>query len=117
MQEDWNAPIYAFYKPTPAIGYEGGRRYYEFKCAAKGCKKGIRRYLDTKDAKSTSNMRKHAKNCWGADTVLAADNAKDVGMARDILKQRDSSITAAFERVGKGKVTYSHRQHTKTETK
>ena len=33
------------------------------------------------------------------------------------LKNVDSSITAAFERVAKSKVTYSHRQHTKTEAR
>ena len=31
--------------------------------------------------------------------------------------KRTGSITAAFERKGKGKITYSHRQHTKMETK
>jgi hypothetical protein len=30
---------------------------------------------------------------------------------------KDGSITAIFERVGKGKVSYSHQQHTKTEAK
>ena len=31
-------------------------------------------------------------------------------------KMRDGSITASFEQKGKGKVTYSHCQHTKAET-
>ncbi|KAG2041220.1 hypothetical protein BDR03DRAFT_809438, partial [Suillus americanus] len=30
---------------------------------------------------------------------------------------RNSSITASFERKGQGKVTYSHHQHTRTETR
>ena len=30
---------------------------------------------------------------------------------------KDRSITAAVEQSGKGKVRYSHRQHTKAETK
>jgi hypothetical protein len=30
---------------------------------------------------------------------------------------KDGSITAVFERLGKSRVTYSHRQHTKTEAK
>ena len=50
----------------------------------------------------------------------AADNAKDVSKAHEkVVKSilQDGSITAAFERTGKGKVTYSHRQHTKAETK
>lgn len=78
----------------------------------------MRRYLDKSDAKSTSNMRKHAKSCWGLETVEAADVMKDVKEARDSMKSmKDGSITAAFKRVGKGKITYSHRQHTKAETK
>ena len=32
------------------------------------------------------------------------------------MKLCDGSITAAFERVGKDKVTYSHRQHTRKES-
>ena len=80
----------------------------------------MRRYLDKSDAKSTSNLRKHAKSCWGAETVEAADRTKDVSEARDSVVKplgKDGSITAIFERVGKGKVTYSHRQHTKAQTK
>jgi len=120
LKKDWNSPVYAFFEPVPNVGHEGGRRYHEFLCAAKGCQKKVQRYLDKKDAKSTSNMRKHAKLCWGADVVEAADRTKNAKEARDsVIKPltKDGSIMAIFERVGKGKVTYSHRQHTKTETK
>jgi len=51
--------------------------------------------------------------------VKEAAAAKDIASARDALKgavQRDGSITAIFERTGKGKVTYSHCQHTNAET-
>ncbi|KAJ3498251.1 hypothetical protein NLJ89_g10242 [Agrocybe chaxingu] len=116
--DNWISPIYAFFNPTPDIGYEKGRRYHEFCCAAKGCRKGVRRYLDKTDAKSTSNMRKHAKTCWGVERVEAADSAANLGEARKMVNSlKDGSITAAFERKGKGRVTYSHRQHTKAETK
>ena len=78
----------------------------------------VRRYLDTSDAKSTSNLRKHAKICWGEEAVAAADQTRDVNAAREALgKVKDGSITEAFERVAKGKVTYSHRQHTTTESR
>jgi len=80
----------------------------------------VRRYLDTTDARSTSNLRKHAKICWTDEVVAHADATKDVKSAREALaglKNVDSSITAAFERVAKSKVTYSHRQHTKTEAR
>jgi len=75
----------------------------------------VHRYLDTGDAKSTSNLCKHAKICWGEEAVAAADNTRDVRAAREALvnsKLVDGSITAAFEQVAKSKVTYSHRQHT-----
>lgn len=80
----------------------------------------VRRYLDTGDAKSTSNLRKHAKICWGEEAVAAADKTRDVRAAREALgkmKLVDSAITAAFERAMNGKVTYSHRQHSTTEAR
>jgi hypothetical protein len=80
----------------------------------------VRRYLDTSDAKSTSNLRKHAKICWTDDIVARADKTKDVKAARAALadlKDVDISITAVFDRLAKSKVTYSHRQHTKTEAR
>ena len=80
----------------------------------------MRRYLDTSDAKSTSNLWKHAKTCWTDDIVALADKTTDMKAAREALanlKNVDISITAAFERVTKSKVSYSHRQHTKTEAR
>jgi hypothetical protein len=63
-------------------------------------------------------MHKHAKICWGVDTVKAASEAKDVTDAREVLaNSKDGSIAAAFKVKGKGKVSYSHKQHTKTQTK
>ena len=60
-------------------------------------------YLDTGDAKSTGNLRKHAKVCWGEEMVAAADQTRHVEAAREALKKRkDGSITEAFERVAKG---------------
>ncbi|KAG2741624.1 hypothetical protein P692DRAFT_201842237 [Suillus brevipes Sb2] len=120
LSKEWVSPIYAFFEPFPIIGHENGRRYYEFRCVAKGCGKRIRRFLDKKDAKSTSNMRKHARTCWGEEVVKAADDAKSCDVARESIVNgilTNGSITASFERKGKGKITYSHRQHTKTETK
>ena len=105
------------------IEYVDGQRCHIFQCGAKSCTqktRGVRRYLDTGDAKSTGNMRKHAKKCWGAEVVAAADKAKSAKevcatTVKGILNPQ--SITAAFERTGKGKVTYSHKQHTKTEAR
>lgn len=118
LMANWNAPIYAFFHPIPTIGHENGRRYHEFHCFAKSCKRSVRRYLDKKDMGSTSNLHKHAKICWGEDTVKAATAVKTAEDAREVLAaSRDGSIAAAFAIKGKGKVTYSHRQHTKAETR
>jgi hypothetical protein len=125
LSKDWNSPIYVFFKPMPSIEYIKERRVHVFECDAKHCKgKGngrmVRRYLDTTDAKSTGNLRKHAKICWGDDVVTAADATRDVLAAREALgkmKLKDGSILEAFQRVAKSKVTYSHRQHTTTESR
>jgi hypothetical protein len=83
------------------------------------CKQQCRRYLDTKDANSTSNLRKHVKNCWSEEALLAAEDAKEVGRARENIRaySKNGSITQAFARVNNKKVTYSTRQHTKVETR
>jgi hypothetical protein len=65
-------------------------------------------------------MRKHVKRCWGDDVVLAADkaaNTNDVHSTTIKGPLNPQSITAAFESKGKGKVMYSHKQHTKTEAR
>jgi Hermes transposase DNA-binding domain len=51
---------------------------------------------------------------------VAADSAKTADELCELIvdgKLKSSTITAAFARQGKGKVTYSHRQHTKTEAR
>lgn len=124
--KQWNTPIYAFFKPTPLIDHIDGRRTHIFECGAKNCMgrgrngRYVRRYLNTTDATSTSNLRRHAKICWSEATVEAAGKTTDVRAARAVLAKsimRDGSITAAFERVAKEKVTFSHRQHTRTESR
>lgn len=121
MSKRWTSPAYTFYESTPTIGYENKRRYHAFKCLNRGCKHTIRRYLDGKDATSTGNMYRHAVTCFGAEAV---DSAKALGTADAARAQRhggagsaSGTITAAFERTGRGKVTYSHKQHSKTEAR
>jgi hypothetical protein len=103
----------------PDIEYNSGQRCHVFRCTAKGCTQRIRRFLDKGDAGSTSNLRKHALACWGEPAVKAVMDLANLKDARESVKgiKETGSITAAFERKGKGKVSYSHRQHTKTETK
>jgi hypothetical protein len=55
LKKDWNAPIYSFFHPVPAVDYDNGHHFHEFACTAKGCQKKICCYLDKADAKSTSN--------------------------------------------------------------
>ena len=127
LVKEWTSPIYAFFQARPSAEIMNGRRCHEFICAATHCKgKGsrpriVRRFLDTGDAKSTSNLRKHAKRCWGADIVEKAADAKDLASIREGLaaakKLKDGSITATFKRQGKGKVTFMVRQHTYQETR
>ena len=65
-------------------------------------------------------MRKHAKRCWGVEIIASADNAKNANDVRDTTIKGildPQMITAAFERQGKDKVTFSHRQHTRTESR
>jgi hypothetical protein len=127
LLKHWNTPVYAFFKPTPAIDHSDGRRAHIFECSAKVCRgKGksprhVRRYLNTSDSTSTSNLRRHAKICWGEDAVAAAGGVKNVYAARAVLAKpslRNGSIAAAFERVGKANLIlpFPTRPHTKTET-
>ena len=116
---------YAFFKPLLIIDYVAGRRTHIFECNAKLCKgkgqngRNIQCYLDTLDVKSTSNLWRHAKVCWGEEAVEAASQTKDVHAAWDPMskaKPKDGSITAVFKRNSKNKIMYSHCQHTKTES-
>ena len=127
LKKDWRSPIYAFFRPDVAITYVDNRRAHDFTCAAQHCKgKGknarlVRRYLDTGDKKSTSSLRRHAKVCWGDEVVERAVEAKDIDAARralhDAKPKKDGSLTAVFGRTGKGKISYSHRQHTTAESR
>ena len=129
MARDWTSPIYGFFQARPKIEVVDGRRCHEFHCAAPLCKgKGtrpriIRHYLDKANRNSTSNMHKHAKNCWGDEIVSKALESKgslsinDVRKSLSEAKLHNGSIVASFERKGKGSVTFSTRQHTYMETR
>lgn len=118
LMEEWTLPIYACFSPTPDIIHVDGRHAHKFKCCASGCKQTIRRFLDKSDAKSTGNMHRHVRICWGEDVVAAIAQAKNITAARDVVKQYtlNRTITDAFKRTGKGKALYSHWLPTKAET-
>src|ERR1700678_1393941 len=114
--KDWTSPIYVFFRTSPHIECLDGRHVHIFECAAGRCRgkngRDVRRYLDKGDAKSTSGLRRHAKKCWGAETVKSADGTKDLEAAPAILLKtnlHDGTITAEFERMGRGRVTYYNR--------
>jgi hypothetical protein len=123
----WTSSAYAFFDPRPTINTHHDRCCLEFVCGTPQCKgqgnkkerRIVRRYLDPKVSKdgkvkvdnSTGNLYKHARKCWGEETVAKAVEANDLAVARQGLVAAkvltDSSITATFERTGKGKVTFS----------
>ncbi|KAF8344685.1 hypothetical protein F5887DRAFT_832225, partial [Amanita rubescens] len=117
LKKDWTSAVYAFFHSEPKIEYVGTnprRLSHIFRCRGKGCKTTICRFLDTKDAKSTGNMRKHVQacSCWGKTVLAAADDAANADevctkIVAGILK--NGSITESFERKGKGKRTYPNR--------
>ena len=127
LSKEWVSPIYAFFQQTPSIVTVDGWRVHEFRCTASNCKghgrdpRIVRRYLDTTDQNLIRNLRKHARLCWWDEILCGADACGNLDLAWDGLdnakRQIDGSITTAFERIGKGKVTYSHCQHDKTQTR
>jgi hypothetical protein len=119
LSNNWNAPIYAFYEPLVKVEYVRVKgvlqKCHTFKCALKRCRnKGIHQFLAGSDRQSTSNLRKHAKRCWGDDTIENADKLPDVAAARSLMDGvTQSSITKAFAWVVNTKVSYATRQHSK----
>lgn len=106
------------------IKYRDGRRCHVFECAASRCKgrngRYVCRFLDKGDCNSTSNLLRHAKVCWGTEAVEAATSTRDLGAARGVLEKtmlKNGDITTEFKRIGKGKVTYRHTQHTTKEAR
>ena len=93
----WDSPIYGFYEPIPEIEEVGGRRCHVFICAAAGCRHRVRRYLDTHDKRSTSNLRTHSKKCWGDvfKEIYEIKNLKRVRAAVSKLKNSPNGNVAA----------------------
>ncbi|TFY55495.1 hypothetical protein EVJ58_g8214 [Rhodofomes roseus] len=119
MQRKWTAPVYAFFKPDIAIEYVDGRRLHAFRCANTGCKHDVRRYLASKDARSTSNLRKHVRKCWGIEALEAADRMSTSSKAKDSIEKyrRTQNLKVAFGAASKKSFRYSTIQHTPTETR
>ncbi|KAG6913256.1 hypothetical protein DXG01_008365 [Tephrocybe rancida] len=122
MSKKWTSIAYAFYEPIPKIIYDKlGNRGHQFTCAAKGCRYKANRFLNTKDRSSTSNLIKHVKSCWGQEAWDGAVTCGDADTVRKALSDKGNlksgSIFKIFQRKGKAQVTFSHRQHTRSETR
>src|SRR5260370_27600099 len=114
MKARWTTVVYTFFKPTPNIKYNDGRKMHEFTCLQKHCHQKIVRYLDTKDAQSTGNMHRHVKKCWGKGVLTVAESAKDANEARSRIIHgflKTEKLTEMYER--KAKATNSPIKHTK----
>jgi hypothetical protein len=107
------APIYACFKSD--VDYElnevDGRMTLVFKCAWPNCKKGpVRRLTTGPNAGSTGNLRRHANGCWGEDFVREVVAARTVKEARKVILVKpvqSQKLTAAWDRVGGGKIVIS----------
>src|ERR1700720_3195763 len=80
LQEHWRSPIYTFFKSNVIYQVHDGRPSHFFTCTAPKCKGGaggVRRYKDSKDKSSTTNLKHHALHCFGADAVNAAIAGKE----------------------------------------
>ncbi|KAH9955648.1 hypothetical protein BC827DRAFT_1100716, partial [Russula dissimulans] len=116
LMKTWDAPVYAFYDPIPAIEENCGCQCHVFKCTAVGCKQKVRHFLDTNDKGSTSNLRSHSKKCWGKEvfTKVCGPGASGIGQAEN---SPNGNIAVIFLNLkGRGVVSYMHCQHTSEET-
>ncbi|KAI0083812.1 hypothetical protein BDY19DRAFT_998288 [Irpex rosettiformis] len=121
LQVNWTAVVYVFYKTGVTIVHVGGRHTLQFHCDGLGCKSSVLHYLGMHDSTSTRNLRKHIQTCksWGEEALAIAKRAglradKTHKCFKDIVRSR--SIKKAFECTGKGKVSYSLCQHTRSKT-
>ncbi|KAF8873433.1 hypothetical protein BD779DRAFT_1451904 [Infundibulicybe gibba] len=102
----WRSPVYAFFKRDVKIGFDNGRKYHFFTCAARKCKNhgGVRRYQDSKDRAATSNLKTHALKCFGAAAI-------DAAFKKTKSSTQNGSVFAAFARQGERPVTVTYRAH------
>ncbi|EPS97338.1 hypothetical protein FOMPIDRAFT_8037, partial [Fomitopsis schrenkii] len=98
MGKKWSSPMYVFFKPDASILEVNGRRAHIFHCANTGCKRTVRRYLDTSDATSTGNLRKHIIECWSQEALNAAKACQTLKATRPCFEQyrRSGDIYVAF---------------------
>ncbi|KAF8119640.1 hypothetical protein EV363DRAFT_1180715 [Boletus edulis] len=112
LKKTWRSPIYTFFSDVVSVQYHNSRPCHFFPRAARKCKTalgGVRRYQDTKDKSSTTNLKHHAIGCFGKDAVTNALKGKDAN-------PNSGSIFAASARQGQQPVRYNHRTHSNPST-
>ena len=118
LRKDWESSVYGFYKPEVQIKLgKDGCRGHEFHCSKAGCNTKITQWLDKADSRSTRNLHKHTKKCWGPEVLQAADGLKEEDVWSAVAAfVRLGSIRAFFAIQNRAeKRTYSARQHTRSE--
>ena len=112
LKKHWRSPIYSFFKlDAVTVEHIDGWLVHFFPCSARKCKSstgGVRRYQDSKDKSSTTNLKHHAVACWGKEAVYNAFNGQPI-------KGQSGSIHAAFARQGQQPVHRTHCMHTNDE--
>ncbi|KAJ7689875.1 hypothetical protein B0H16DRAFT_1210215, partial [Mycena metata] len=122
-KQSWSSTIYAFYSGDIDIEYRSRKLHHIFICAARGCGHRVARNQTTKDRNSTKNLTKHAKKCWGADTLDAASDMGSLEKARTLLSThkgaKNQLLTDIFKRhTPGGNLEYlSHVPLSKSETR
>ena len=121
LSSKWRSCSYAFFKPAE-IEYVDGRRCLIFRCAVKKCRLGkpVRRFLDTLDARSSGNLFKHARSCWGEEVIAQAKELGDATQVRKTLVAnilQTGAITKYFQPVKRGAPTYSNKPYRPIETR
>ena len=100
--------------------FDGGRKCHVFRCRGKGCKYEVARFQDTSDRNSTGRLRRHVNICFPEGALAkkeGGDDSNDEKQGEARGEGRSGRIDMTFRRTGKGKVTFTMREHTKAETR
>ncbi|GJF00145.1 hypothetical protein PsYK624_164240 [Phanerochaete sordida] len=91
LMRNWLSVLYRFFDQIPKII------------------KTINRFLNTGDAKSTGNLKKHAIVCWGLEAVEAVVAMENQSAARPAIEKlgRSGSITDTFKRELESDISYA----------
>jgi len=113
LKSAWKSGIYQFFEDPIIVERDGGRRCHVFRCKnrKKNCHVTVNRFTTGSAAKTTTNLKKHAESCWGADVVKKRCDGNSVTPETF----SDPSITGFFDRTGNRKPTYALRELTRAQ--